>query len=54
MHLSSDAAQFGAFFSMFCDVIKSYDDILAFWYNYHMQLMIFINKTPNFAILQEV
>jgi len=39
---------------MLCDVIKSYDDILAFWYNYHMQVMISINKTPNFAILHEV
>ena len=41
-------------FSMICDVIKNYDDILAFRYNYHMQLMISINKTPNFAILHEV
>jgi len=34
--------------------IKYYGDILAFWYNYHMQLMISINETPNFAILHEV
>jgi len=34
--------------------MKYYDDILAFRYNYHMQLMISINKTPYFAILHEV